>query len=94
MAVFYVWPLANIVVRSVTEPTLGLENFERFIDTSYVVTAAIRTFEVSAAITAINLVLGYAYAYLLVVAPKRVKAILLVAVLLPFWSSFLVRTYA
>ncbi len=94
MAVFYVWPLASIVVRSVTEPDLGVENFKRFLNTSYVVTATLRTFEVSAAITVINLIIGYAYAYLLVIAPKRVAAILLVAVLLPFWSSFLVRTYA
>lgn len=94
MSVFYVWPLLNIVVRSVTEPQVGLQNFERFAATSYIVTATIRTFEVAAAVTVVNLVMGYAYAYLLVVAPRRVAGILLIAVLLPFWSSFLVRTYA
>jgi ABC-type spermidine/putrescine transport system permease subunit I len=94
MCIFYIWPLANVVVRSVTEPQVGLQNFERFAATSYVVTATIRTFEVAAIVTLIVLVIGYAYAYLLTVAPRVVAGVLLVAVLLPFWSSFLVRTYA
>jgi putative spermidine/putrescine transport system permease protein len=94
MLVFYLWPLGNIIVTSVTDPQFGLQNFRRFLHTSYVVTATFRTFEVSAAVTAVNLVIGYIYAYLLVVTPRRVSRAMLVAVLLPFWSSFLVRTYA
>jgi putative spermidine/putrescine transport system permease protein len=94
MAVFYVWPLVAIIVRSVTDPELGLENFQHYVDTSYVVTATIRTFEIAGLVTAINLAIGYAYAYLMLISSKRVAAVLLVAVLLPFWSSFLVRTYA
>jgi ABC-type spermidine/putrescine transport system permease subunit I len=94
MLVFYLWPLGNIIVTSVTDPQFGLQNFRRFLKTSYVVTATVRTFEVSAAVTAVNLVIGYVYAYLLVVTPRRISSALLVAVLLPFWSSFLVRTYA
>src|SRR5262249_29963288 len=94
MLVFYLWPLCNIIVTSVTDPQFGLQNFRRFLNTSYVGTATVRTFEVSAAVTAVNLVIGYVYAYFLVVTPRRVSSALLVAVLLPFWSSFLVRTYA
>jgi hypothetical protein len=94
MLVFYLWPLGNIIVTSVTDPQFGLQNFRRFLNTSYVVTATVRTFEVSAAVTAVNLIIGYVYAYLLVVTPRGVSSALLVAVLLPFWSNFLVRTYA
>jgi putative spermidine/putrescine transport system permease protein len=40
------------------------------------------------------LVVGYPFAYLMTVVSGRVAGLLLIAVLLPFWSSLLVRTFA
>ena len=53
-----------------------------------------RTLLVSLAVTALCLLLGYPLAYLIAQAPPRRAALLLVAVLLPFWTSLLVRTTA
>ena len=53
-----------------------------------------RTLLVSLAVTAACLLLGYPLAYLIAQAPPRRAALLLVAVLLPFWTSLLVRTTA
>jgi len=53
-----------------------------------------RTFLVAATVTLATLVLGFPLAYLIASAPKTVGAILIVAVLLPFWTSILVRTAA
>jgi spermidine/putrescine transport system permease protein len=45
--------------------------------------------------TAFCLLIGYPVAYYVaVVAPRRLKALLLMLVVLPFWTSFLIRTYA
>jgi spermidine/putrescine transport system permease protein len=44
--------------------------------------------------TVICLVIGYPFAYHLATRAPRVRAVLLVLVMLPFWSNFLVRTYA
>jgi spermidine/putrescine transport system permease protein len=44
--------------------------------------------------TLICLVIGYPFAYHLATRAPRVRAVLLVLVMLPFWSNFLVRTYA
>jgi ABC-type spermidine/putrescine transport system permease subunit I len=44
--------------------------------------------------TVVCLALGYPYAYLMNIVRPRVAGLLLIAVLLPFWSSLLVRTYA
>jgi spermidine/putrescine transport system permease protein len=41
-----------------------------------------------------DLVIGYPFAYHLATRTPRVRAVLLVLVMLPFWSNFLVRTYA
>ena len=52
------------------------------------------TFEVSLLTTGICLLLGYPLAYFLSELPKRIANLCLIAVLLPLWTSLLVRTYA
>ncbi len=58
------------------------------------VTLMLRTFGMSAMITAICLILGYPVAHLLAVLPIRTSNLLMILVLLPFWTSLLVRTTA
>jgi ABC-type spermidine/putrescine transport system permease subunit I len=52
------------------------------------------TFKVSLITTAICILLGYPLAYVLSQLPRRVANLCLIAVMLPFWTSLLVRTYA
>lgn len=52
----------------------------------------LRTFAMSAAITLICLMLAYPVAHLLAVLPVRRSNLLMILVLLPFWTSLLVRT--
>ena len=54
----------------------------------------LRTFAMSAAITVICLILGFPIAHLLSVLPMRYANLLMILVLLPFWTSLLVRTTA
>jgi putrescine transport system permease protein len=44
--------------------------------------------------TAILLVIGYPIAYAMARAPRRLQAVLVMLVILPFWTSFLIRIYA
>ena len=53
-----------------------------------------RTFAIASAVTLLCLLLGYPLAYVLATAPTRTANALLVLVLLPFWTSLLVRTSA
>jgi putative spermidine/putrescine transport system permease protein len=53
-----------------------------------------RTFAIATAVTVLCLVLGYPLAYVLATLPARSANLLLVFVLLPFWTSLLVRTSA
>lgn len=54
----------------------------------------LRTFKISAIVALLCIVLGYPVAYLLASLPQRVANPLLILVLLPFWTSALVRTAA
>jgi putative spermidine/putrescine transport system permease protein len=53
-----------------------------------------RTFTIGAGVTLLCLLLGYPLAYKLATLPVRVSNLLMILVLLPFWTSLLVRTAA
>jgi len=69
-----------------------LEHYARFFDPLYLQVLE-RTFVWSVACTVICLVLGYPVAYV-IVRSGRWRNLLLFLVVLPFWTSFLVRTFA
>lgn len=73
---------------------ISLVNFQRMVE--YPAYAAIfrTTFEVSVAVTVLCILLGYPVAYLLSQLPPRLATIGLAFVIIPFWTSLLVRTYA
>lgn len=52
------------------------------------------TFEISVLVTVLALLLGYPLAYLMSQLPQRWAGICMIFVLIPFWTSLLVRTYA
>ena len=54
----------------------------------------VRTLGISLFVTLLTLVLGYPVAYLLATSPQKTASILMIFVLLPFWTSLLVRTTA
>ncbi len=56
--------------------------------------AIVRSFWMAMANTLVCLVIGYPVAYYISHRSLRVKNILLILVILPFWTNFLVRTYA
>lgn len=54
----------------------------------------LRTLEISTLVTVFTLLLGYPVAFLMASLPVRTSNLLLILVLLPFWTSLLVRTTA
>jgi putative spermidine/putrescine transport system permease protein len=54
----------------------------------------LRTLGISLLVTLLTLVLGYPVAYMLATTPVRTANLLMILVLLPFWTSLLVRTTA
>ena len=72
----------------------SLENYVRMIESKSYARIFVTTFQVSALTTVLCLLIGYPLAYFLAGLPERVANICMLAVLLPFWTSLLVRTYA
>jgi ABC-type spermidine/putrescine transport system permease subunit I len=95
LGAFFLIPLLAMGVRSVTDPPgAGLSNYEQFFAEQAYVRILTNTFWIALLATLSCLLVGYPFAYLMTVVPGRVAGLLLIAVLLPFWSSLLVRTFA
>jgi spermidine/putrescine transport system permease protein len=97
---FFLVPLVIMLVYSLmprgiyggVEPGFTVEHYTRFFDPLYLQVLQ-RTFVWSVACTIICLFLGYPVAYV-IVRSGRWRTLLLFLVVLPFWTSFLVRTFA
>ena len=73
---------------------LSAENYERIFSSALYRNTFIVTLQISVAVTLACMVLGYPLCYWLAHLPQRTASILLIFVLVPFWTSVLVRTYA
>lgn len=73
--------------------TLTLSSYRRLLDPLYL-DVLLDSLWLAAATTALCLLLGYPFAYLLTRSPVRWRPLLLLLVIVPFWTSSLVRTYA
>jgi len=72
---------------------LTTRNYARLLRPAYV-NSFLTTFKVAGMVTAVCILLGYPVAYLLSQLSARAAQILIIFILLPFWTSVLVRTYA
>ncbi|HEY6327788.1 MAG TPA: ABC transporter permease [Blastocatellia bacterium] len=99
---FFIGPLLVVVVVSfATRGPYGkiihdftLTNFSRAFDTLYL-PAYWRTIWIATATTVLCMAVSFPVAYYIArVAPERRKRTLLILTVIPFWTSFLIRTYA
>ena len=90
----YVYPLSRLGAWSFFDPGFTLKFYrELFAEPAYF-RALTNTLEISLLVTLISLILGYPLAYLMATTSVRARQILMILVLVPFWTSILVRTFA
>ena len=94
MLAFYALPVIAMLLRSVSDPHWSLDNYRQLSHDSVFLAVFTATLRVSFVVTAGSLLLGYPVALALSRLRGSLAAIVLVLVLLPFWTSVLVRSYA
>ncbi len=92
MCFFYVYPLLRMFVMSISPP-FTFDNYLNFFSEIYL-RALYVTLKVSFLVTLLCLLLGYPLAYYLSSIPPKKANLLMIFVLIPLWTSVLVRTYA
>jgi putrescine transport system permease protein len=73
---------------------LSFDNFLYLTDDSLYLKAYISSVTISFFATFLTLLVGYPIAYAMAQAPRTIRPTLLMLVILPFWTSFLIRVYA
>ena len=74
--------------------SFSFENYARMVESKSYARIFMTTFKVSIYTTAVCILIGYPLAYFLSQLPSRMANLCMLTVLLPFWTSLLVRTYA
>lgn len=71
----------------------NLDNFGRALEPTYR-KVLVESLQIAAAATSIALAIGYPVAYAIARLPGRWRTVMLILVVVPFWTNFLIRTYA
>jgi putative spermidine/putrescine transport system permease protein len=94
LGVFFVYPLFGILTRSVYKAGYTLDAYRQIVRVPVYLTVFGLTFRTAALVTLGCLLLGYPLAYVLVSVRPRMARLLTIVVVLPFFTSIIVRTYA
>lgn len=94
MLAVFILPIVLMLARSVTQPEWTIEHYQNLIETSVYLRVLGRTLRIAVITTVTCAVLGYPLAYWMRgLSPQR-QVLATALVVLPFWISILVRTYA
>lgn len=95
LVLLYILPLCGIVLVSFL-PTgrFSLEAYRQLVENGTFLPVIARTVRLGLLVSLVCLVLGYPYAYLLTKVGDGTRRLLLLAVMTPFFTSILIRSYA
>ncbi len=94
MLAVFILPVFLMLARSVTEPEWTLAHYRSLIETPVYLRVLLRTLRIAVITTIACAVLGYPLAYWMRGLSPRRRMFAVALVVLPFWISILVRTYA
>lgn len=94
LAVGFVFPVAKLLAGSLFDPGFTLVHYQRIFDQPLYLKILWRTIQVAFVVTVSAFVLGYPVAYAMARLSGRWAVIVAACVLIPLWTSVLVRSYA
>jgi ABC-type spermidine/putrescine transport system permease subunit I len=94
LALFFLWPLLRVALRSITDPALGFGNYARIVSGGPYAPVMWNTIETAGVVTLICLLIAYPVAYVMSEARGAKLQLLAVFVVVPLWTSVVIRSYA
>ncbi len=110
LLLFFAAPLAIVLKISLASPVMGQppytplydagewlinwDNYLLLLDDPLYIAALLNSLKIAGVSTLIALLIGYPMAYAIARAPESRRGVLMMLVILPFWTSFLIRVYA
>lgn len=90
----FVYPVGRLLGQSFFAPEFGLDNYRRLLETPLYMRVLARTVFVALVVMSASLVLGYPVALAMARLRRGLSNLVMACVLLPLWTSALVRSYA
>lgn len=94
LTIFYAYPMLQMIGRSLFDPNFTLEHYQEFFNVSAFTAVMLNTFSIAFFTTILCLLLGYPIGYLLTIVSQKTAQVLMLFIIIPFWISILVRSYA
>jgi putative spermidine/putrescine transport system permease protein len=94
LLIFFIIPIVRLLLSSFFDDGFTLEHYERLWNVPVYLRVLRITFTIATLVTIVCLLLAYPVAYFLASVSARTSRLLIIFVLIPFWTSILVRTYA
>jgi len=96
LTALFLLPIGRLFYLSLVGPGshLTMAHYAKLVTEPVYLKILLNTFEISLAVTVLALLLGYPVAFLMATARASVAALMLACIMLPLWTSLLVRTYA
>ncbi len=87
-------PMLESLGDSVYNLKISLYNYATILTDNYYFGAFLKSLKIASISTFLTLLVAFPMAYAMAKSPKHLRGLLLMLIILPFWSSFLIRTYA
>lgn len=94
LGIFYFYPMLTVLVAAFTYPEVGLQNFDWFFGQPVNVAVLTRTITTSFWVMLICLVMAFPFSFFMTIVKPSTRNMLMLIVLIPFWTSMVVRTFA
>ena len=90
----FAYPVFWLLLRSFSDPSWGVQNYQVALGKGIYLKVLWNTLSIAGATTFFCLLIGYPMAYSMVHSSPLIRRVLIFVVLIPFWTSILVRTFA
>ncbi|MBZ9974013.1 ABC transporter permease [Mesorhizobium sp. BR-1-1-10] len=94
VGLFFVVPVVALLLRSITDPAPGLQNYATLFGSGTYVRVFLNTFLVAAVVTAVTIAVAFPVAWMLAIMPPALGSLVFGIIILSMWTNLLTRTYA
>ncbi|GAA4327869.1 ABC transporter permease [Pigmentiphaga soli] len=94
LTVLFLVPLAAVLAISVTDPQPGLGNYRLLLESRASQAIFLKTAQIGVIVTLLATAFGYLIAFAMIHGQRRWQTVILAGVLIPLWSSVLIRAFA
>ncbi|MGO3147149.1 MAG: ABC transporter permease [Leucobacter sp.] len=94
LLILFLYPVFGLLARSFNDPEWGMQNYVRIFTDGYSLVVIGRTLLVAFVVTLVTLLIAYPFAYTMTVVSDKTRNLMTAVILLPFWTSAIVRSFA